>query len=129
MDTRNKILAADAAHALAVRGNLPRAVALVGPFDVLVAPYLRRLREIRNAHPEGTLVVVLTEPERPILDLEARAELVAALAGVDFVVLPDEGAWEKAVASFAPVAVYREQETHARERQVLVDWVLAKYES
>ncbi|MFN0166676.1 MAG: hypothetical protein ACKV22_09615, partial [Bryobacteraceae bacterium] len=114
-------------RALAVHGNLPRPVAVAGPFDVLVAPYLRRLKEIRRLHPDATLLAVLTDPERPFLDLQARAELVAALADVDFVVLPDGGEWEKAVASVAPIAVYREQETQERERQALVDHVLARY--
>lgn len=56
-----------------------------GHFDPLLAEHVRRLRQL--AAPGRLLVVEVTNPVRPILAQQARAELVAALAMVDQVVL------------------------------------------
>lgn len=39
------------------------------------------------SEPDQILIVVITNPPRPLLPQQARAELVAALAAVDYVVL------------------------------------------
>ena len=84
MDTREKIVAADEAR----RRLDGKPVCWVrGHFDPLLAEHVRRLREC--ATPGKLLVVELTESERPLLAQRARAELVAALSMVDFVVLSD----------------------------------------
>lgn len=59
-----------------------------GWFDPLIAAHAARLAELRLRH--TGLVVVITDPPHPILPARARAELVAALAAVDFVVLSGE---------------------------------------
>lgn len=58
---------------------------LTGHFDPLLAEHVRRLRE----HKAGgrPLIVEVTNPRKPLLHQRARAELVAALAEVDYVVL------------------------------------------
>jgi bifunctional ADP-heptose synthase (sugar kinase/adenylyltransferase) len=84
LDTREKILGADEAQRR-LNGQPVRWVR--GHFDPLLAGHVRRLREC--ATPGQLLVVELTESERPLLAQRARAELVAALAMVDFVVLSD----------------------------------------
>lgn len=59
-----------------------------GHFDPLLAEHVRRLREC--ARPGKLLAVEVTEPRRPLLAQRARAELVAALSMVDYVVLSDQ---------------------------------------
>lgn len=65
-----------------------RHVYVSGTFDPLVAAHARRLRELRE--PGAGLVVVILDPERPVLPARARAELVAALDCVDYVVIGGE---------------------------------------
>lgn len=127
MDTRKKILDTAAAYRYAASGNLPRVAAVAGPFDGLTAAQIRRLRGIRQERPEATLVVVLTGVPEPLLSPQARAELVAGLRDVDFVVVPDGGEWEKAVTALAPQAVYREQALQERERLALMARVRERY--
>jgi D-glycero-beta-D-manno-heptose 1-phosphate adenylyltransferase len=74
-----------------------RVVLANGCFDVLHAGHLRYLQGARR---EGDVLVVavnsdastrgLKGPGRPILPAQARAELVAALAAVDYVVIFEE---------------------------------------
>lgn len=89
MDTRTKIvtpeLAEQAARRSRANGTPVRVV--TGFFDPLLAAHARRLQEI--ARRGGVLIVIVTDPARPILAGPARAELVAALAVVDYVVLAD----------------------------------------
>lgn len=61
-----------------------------GHFDPLLAEHVRRLRQARES--SGLLVVEITNPERPLLTQRARAELVAALSMVDYVVCGNGGA-------------------------------------
>jgi bifunctional ADP-heptose synthase (sugar kinase/adenylyltransferase) len=56
----------------------------------LLAEHVRRLAKVRE--PGRLLVVEVTNPAQPLLAQRARAELVAALAMVDYVVLGDGGA-------------------------------------
>jgi bifunctional ADP-heptose synthase (sugar kinase/adenylyltransferase) len=58
-----------------------------GHFDPLLAQHVRRLREVATSG--HTLVVVVTNPAQPLLAQRARAELVAALSMVAYVVLGD----------------------------------------
>lgn len=58
---------------------------IAGHFDPLLAEHVDRLKAARE---RGRLLVVeVTNPPQPLLAQRARAELVAALAMVDFVVL------------------------------------------
>lgn len=58
-----------------------------GHFDPLLAEHVGRLAQQRE--PGRPLVVEVTNPPQPLLAQRARAELVAALSMVDFVVLGD----------------------------------------
>ena len=56
-----------------------------GRFDLLLAEHARRLEQLRA--PGSLLAVVIEDSTRSPRPVRARAELVAALAAVDFVVL------------------------------------------
>ena len=58
---------------------------VAGFFDPLLAEHVRELRKC--AAPDRILVVEVTNPPKPLLPQKARAELVAALAMVDYVVM------------------------------------------
>ncbi|HLK22601.1 MAG TPA: hypothetical protein VKT81_26830 [Bryobacteraceae bacterium] len=85
MDTRTKIVSEAEA-----RRRLPGESArwLSGYFDPLLAEHVKLLRA--HTAPGQKLVVEIVNPPRPLLAARARAELVAALGLVDFVVLRDE---------------------------------------
>jgi len=84
MDTRQKIVPA-----------LPPGCDVVeGYFDPLLAEQAAAIAAQKRARPLG---VVIRDPADPLLDSRARAELVAALASVDYVTIGGEvrGVWIK----------------------------------
>jgi len=114
MDTRRKIVR-DRARWSAPEG----ALAVAGPFDPLLAAHARQLRELKQ---DGrALVVFVTEPEEPILPLEARAELVAALRCVDAVVAdggaPPQGALDLMPNHLAWREAFLRRVREARQRE------------
>jgi bifunctional ADP-heptose synthase (sugar kinase/adenylyltransferase) len=82
LDTRSKIISL---HELRERLQDHPTQWISGHFDPLLAEHVGRLRQARE--PGSLLVVEVTNPARPLLSQRARAELVAALSMVDFVVL------------------------------------------
>ncbi len=99
MDTREKILSRNALlEQLAGQRQRRRRIVLAnGCFDLL---HVGHIRYLEGARREGDVLVVgvnsdaservLKGDGRPILPAQARAELVAALAAVDYVVIFDE---------------------------------------
>src|SRR6185503_2774450 len=88
MDTRNKIISPETA----LRLDRQRLVVAAGAFDVLQAAHARFLETIRPAH--GKLLVAVWSDaslSQPILPEQARAQLVAALRSVDYVVIAGWG--------------------------------------
>jgi hypothetical protein len=84
LDTRTKIISHEDALDR-VQGQQQPAQWVAGNFDPLLAEHVRLLR--KYAAPGRRLVVEITNPPRPLLTQRARAELVAALGMVDYVVL------------------------------------------
>lgn len=118
MDTRTKILSP--AQAETLRARAARLKVITGHFDPLLAAHARRLAELKQ--PGETLLVIITEPERPILPAVARAELAAALAVVDCVMLARSdlpGLLEK----LRPDELVREEAADERRKQELADLV------
>ena len=81
MNTREKIVS-----------KLPEgeAVVVIGTFDPLLPVHVERLNSLRV--PGKNLHVLVADLEKPLLSMQARLELVAALKPVDFVavyLLPD----------------------------------------
>jgi len=111
MDTRAKVVNAEQVSELLARNssNGNRLVVARGWFDVLRASHCRLLAEAKGQG--GRLVVLLhtDSDEHPtILEQSARAQLVAAVAAVDAVVLCDAAQSEQLIASWAPAAIVEE---------------------
>jgi len=82
LDTRRKIVDLDE---LRTRANGKPVRWVGGHFDPLLAEHARRLEQLRT--PGACLAVVIQDSGHALLPTRARAELVAALSSVDFVVL------------------------------------------
>jgi bifunctional ADP-heptose synthase (sugar kinase/adenylyltransferase) len=82
LDTRSKIIAP---HEIEGRLQNRSSRWISGHFDPLLAEHVELLQRARE--PGTALLVEVTNPDRPLLSQRARAELVAALSMVDFVVL------------------------------------------
>jgi bifunctional ADP-heptose synthase (sugar kinase/adenylyltransferase) len=79
MDTRSKIVPVEQAEQIAAEG----ATVVSGFFDPVLASHAERLADLK---PGGAkLLVLIAEPDEPILPARARAELVAGLRIVDYV--------------------------------------------
>ena len=119
MDTRTKILTAEA---------VPRACTVVtGAFDPLLADDARELAEIRASHPDGPLLVVVLPLPGELLPGRARAELVAALRMVDYVVTAPHAATAAAtdalLATLEPRHLVRLEGAQAARKRQLMDHV------
>ena len=112
MDTRTKIVSLEAA---------PRGCLVVsGTFDVVVAEDARELAGIRSRRDELPLLVVVLPLADSLLTQHARAELVAALRMVDYVVTADDTNADALFASLEPAQLVRLEEVHAvRKRQLM----------
>jgi bifunctional ADP-heptose synthase (sugar kinase/adenylyltransferase) len=85
VDTRSKILTL--AGVLAVS---PRPLVIVtGYFDVLRAAHVREIQRARDSAGAAALLAMVLPRPGELLPQRARAELVAALRSVDYVVLGD----------------------------------------
>ncbi len=82
MDTRTKIVSLETARNRAAE---TRCTVYRAGFDVLTAARLRRIREI--AKPGVPLIAVVTDVPNSLLPTQARAELAASLAVINFVVI------------------------------------------
>jgi len=107
MDTRRKIVSPEEAVAVVERRrNGGKTVKVVsGYFDPLLAEHAQRLRDARAGC--DILVVLVATPPEPVLPAAARAELVAALAAVDYVVLPGRPGVEEFLARIPASEVVR----------------------
>jgi hypothetical protein len=82
VDTRSKIVSPERAAELVRSG----AALVSGFFDPLVAALAEQLAGIKKGTQSGApLIVLIRSARNPILPARARAELVAALAAVDYV--------------------------------------------
>jgi len=120
-DTRPKIISIATAGAVAAElrrnGSRPP-VAFVTHLEILRAGHVRKLEELA-AETQGTLFVILTDPESSLTPLDARAELAAALRVVDYVVPCAGGAAPALAVIQADVTVHDEEEDRGRTRQLI----------
>ncbi|MGH9631517.1 MAG: hypothetical protein ACRD7E_24695 [Bryobacteraceae bacterium] len=123
MDTRQKIFSSDEAAEAINRGR--RLTAIAGNFDPLQSSHARRLAEIRR---EGhSMAVILTDSAHPILPQRARAELVAALRVVDYVVLSQNNTLAEVIDQLSPDEVIHEEEADQHRLGELVSHVWKRH--
>lgn len=116
MDTRTKIVAP---HAI-VRDGRP-ILLIQGFFDPLHAATVRRLNELCKE--DAVIAVGIADPPAPLLPWRARAELIAALACVDYVV--DANASDSVGAE----RLIDERDADQGRHAALVSHVLARHRS
>jgi bifunctional ADP-heptose synthase (sugar kinase/adenylyltransferase) len=121
VDTRTKIITPEEACALA-RGPGKAALA-TGYFDVLLAAHVRELQRVRDSLPDAVLLVALGTPGQPLLDARARAEMVAALAMVDYVVSLEDRQMESLLAAFPTEHIVRLEAAHEHRMRELIQHV------
>jgi bifunctional ADP-heptose synthase (sugar kinase/adenylyltransferase) len=115
VDTRTKIVTVEEALQLAASGATP----VSGFFDPLLAAHAVRLSTLKV---EGApLLILIRDPDHPILPARARMELVAALACVDFVAALPPGftAGIELEAQHARIFDDLVDRVHARQRAAL----------
>ena len=123
MDTRNKIIAPERAVEIIseMRSQRVRPEVLTGYFDVLLASHVRRLREVRNG--ADRLLVIVLDPPDPVLPARARAELVAALGVVDYVVPAGKHKAEELLRYFEAGEIVREESADLTRAHALAEHV------
>ena len=121
MDTRRKIVNEDAALEVA-RATAGKLTVVVGTFDVVLAAHARGLDQGR--HP---LMVVLAPAAVPLLGERARAELVAALHMVDYVVIPGATEIEPFVRRLGADQVIWRQAADEQEQRRLIEHVQRRH--
>lgn len=123
MDTRKKILtvaqAVETVRRLRAEGSSVRFA--TGWFDPLIAAHARRLEQLRDG--ASRVMVIVTDPSRPILPARARAELVAALSVVDFVVPSEEERLEDLLTQLEATEVLRGEAADETLTQQLIHHV------
>ena len=117
MDTRSKILTPAGA------GQISGPLTLVtGYFDPLRAAHARELQQVRDRWPSHHLMVAVLTHAAEVLDIGARAELVAALRVVDYVVTVDHEDLDAFIERLRAAEVVRlERADLDRTRQLIAD--------
>ena len=96
---------------------------VTGYFDVLRAEHIRDLREARERAPALPLLAVVLPLAGELLHQRARAELVAALRVVDYVVITDEADAAGLIESLEPAVLVRLEGADARRIRQLTEHV------
>lgn len=125
MDTRTKIVSLGKVVEIASR---QRVRIVTGYFDPLLAAHAARLYEIRRAEPDTPLVVAILDPSSPVLNARARAELVAALAVVDYVMILNVARGEEALGRIPAAEVLREEDADRTRTRALAEHVHRRHQ-
>ena len=116
VDTRSKILT------LRAVAGLPRPLTLVtGYFDVLLAEHARELQQVRDRTPLAKLLVALVTYPGELLDGQSRAELVAALRMVDYVVTAKHDDLDRLIERLRPAEIVRLEAADLGRRKRLIE--------
>jgi len=118
VDTRSKILTGSSVNA----SQCPRPLAVVsGIFDVLRTTHARELTQIRDR--VQSLLVVVLPASAELLPQRSRAELVAALRVVDYVVIADHTELDRLIESVKPEEFVRLEAADAIRTRQLIEHV------
>jgi bifunctional ADP-heptose synthase (sugar kinase/adenylyltransferase) len=122
MDTRNKILTAEAARAL------PGPLAVVtGYFDLLRAGHARELETIRQRIGDQTLLALVLPYPGQVFDIHARARMVAALRVVDYVLAADDADPGALLAALRPRSAFYMEADDVRRNREIVDRIRSRH--
>jgi bifunctional ADP-heptose synthase (sugar kinase/adenylyltransferase) len=113
LDTRSKILT------LAAALRLGPVTLITGTFDGLRAAHLRELR----AAPSTALLAAVLPLNGELVPQRARAEMMAGLRVIDYVVLADERDVDALIQRLAPRALIRMEAGDAGRTRELIDHV------
>jgi glycerol-3-phosphate cytidylyltransferase-like family protein len=114
VDTRSKILTS--------ADSLPRPITLVaGYFDVLRAAHAGEMQEVRDRTGSRPLVAVVLPCPGELLNQRARAELVAAIRVVDYVLIADNEELHRLIERLNPAEVVRLEEADRRRTRRLIE--------
>jgi hypothetical protein len=125
MDTRSKIITVEQALALSrelLESGTPFNV-VSGYFDVLQPGWVERLQEYSSE--ETRLFAVVLNPSEALLPDAARAELVAALRVVDYVI-PCGGATDF-IQDMKPIRRIQEEASHQESTERLIEDVFQRH--
>ncbi|MGA2117533.1 MAG: hypothetical protein ABSH56_22575 [Bryobacteraceae bacterium] len=120
MDTRNKIVAPEALAALGLNGP----TVAVGYFDVLGPAHVVELEALAGA---GPLVAVVLPLQGELLAERSRAELVAALRAVDYVVAAQDCDPSELLALLRPSRVAHLETADLHRRHELIENVRRRH--
>jgi glycerol-3-phosphate cytidylyltransferase-like family protein len=116
LDTRSKILTLAAAEAL------PRPLTLAtGYFDVLRAEHAGELERVHDCTANRKLLVLVVTYPGEWIDGQSRAELVAALRMVDYVVTAHHDDIDGFIERLQPIEIARLETADLRRRRRLID--------
>lgn len=116
VDTRSKILTLPAAEALA-----PPITLVTGYFDVLRAAHVIELQQARDRAPQSKLLVALVSASGELINGRSRAELVAALRMVDYVVTANHDELDGFIQRLRPVGLARLEAADLGRRKQLIE--------
>jgi bifunctional ADP-heptose synthase (sugar kinase/adenylyltransferase) len=120
VDTRTKILTPAAAAALQPARPL---LLVTGYFDILRAETARDLAEARRRSGAQSVVVAVLPLAGEMVPQAARAEMVAALRVVDYVLLAENEDRESLAAALQPVEIVGLEEAEACRTRQLIEHV------
>jgi hypothetical protein len=102
-------------------------VVVTGFFDVLRPAHIRGLAAVRQDTPGASLMAVLLPWPNALLSIRARAELVAGLSVVDYVVTELDGSVQEFLAGFSADEVVSRQAADETEQRLLMEHVHARH--
>jgi bifunctional ADP-heptose synthase (sugar kinase/adenylyltransferase) len=142
VDTRSKILTLEAALQLAPPVTTPVTTlvttlltppltVVTGYFDGLRAEHVRDLQSARAlatrvGRNDGPLLAIVLPGTAPLLNQRARAELVAALRVVDYVVTADDRDLDRILEAFPPSQLVRLEAADERRSRQLMEHVRSR---
>jgi bifunctional ADP-heptose synthase (sugar kinase/adenylyltransferase) len=129
MDTRSKILSRESAVEIAcrVKQQGQKLTVVTGYFDVLRAAHIRDLAAVRSGTGTGVVMVVLLPRAEALLSGRARAELVAGLSMVDYVVTELEGDIDEFVGRLPADELISRQTDDDEQTRLLMEHVLLRH--
>jgi len=129
VDTRNKIIDSRTAVEIAcrLRRQSRKLVVVSGYFDVVLAAHARDLEDVRSSSGADAIMVILQPFSPSLLAVPARAELVAALAMVDYVVSAGDDSLEQLLSRLPAERVISRLGADDEVKRLLIEHVQSRH--